>query len=132
MYAEITHLISDSRLHSNSNILWRQIYFLYPQCLPSAVKYRITGGNKFLSLPKRGSDFRGYQTNHLKVLGYLMLGVPFPHCVLGVPVYLGVPKIFGGTSNLIIYPVRLPLSYKKSHSCSILVSCCDTYQLFKA
>ena len=29
-----------------------------------------------------------------------MLGVPFPHCVLGVPLYFGVPKIFGGTSNL--------------------------------
>ena len=71
----------------------------------SAVKYRITGGNKFLSLPKRRSDFRGYQTNLLKVWGYLMLGVPLPHCVLGVPVYLGVPKIFGGTSNLIIHPV---------------------------
>ena len=72
---------------------------------PTLVKYRITGENKFLSLPKRGSDFRGYQTNRLKVWGYLMLGVPFPHCVLGVPVYLGVPKIFGGTSNLVIHPV---------------------------
>ena len=33
----IGHLFPDSRLHSNSNILWRQIYFLYPQCLPMEI-----------------------------------------------------------------------------------------------
>ena len=72
-------------------------------------KVQYNRGKKFLfiSLLKRGSDFRGYQTNCPKVWGYLMLGVPFPQCVLGVPLYLGVPKIFGGTSNLITHHVLL-------------------------
>ena len=55
-------------------------------------------------------NFRGYQPECVKLWGYLNLGVPSPVCAQGVPLYLGVPRIFGGTFNPVTSHDR-PLTY---------------------